>query len=163
MAHLSLEAKQAIVRKALTANSRGKKELARSHNIGYSTVLKWLQEYREERAPFCRAAPGRELTPSERFEHLVATADLDETALGVYCREKGLYSHQLNHWKEEFMTKDNSETKRQHSAELKSLKAEINRLQKELNRKDKALAETAALLILKKKADLLWGVPEDAQ
>ena len=163
MAHLSLEAKQAIVTKALTANSRGIKELARSHNIGYSTVLKWLKEYREGRAPFGGATLGRDLTPSERFGHLVATAALDEAALGVYCREKGLYSHQLNHWKDEFMTKDNSESKRQHSAELKALKAENKRLQKELNRKDKALAETAALLILKKKANLLWGVPEDDQ
>jgi uncharacterized small protein (DUF1192 family) len=61
------------------------------------------------------------------------------------------------------MAKDNVANKRQHDTELKALKAEITRLQKELNRKDKALAETAALLILKKKADLLWGVPEDDQ
>ena len=37
----------------------------------------------------------------------------------------------------------------------------IEQLQKELNRKDKALAETAALLVLKKKADALWGFNED--
>jgi ribosomal protein L4 len=30
-------------------------------------------------------------------------------------------------------------------------------LKKELNRKEKALAEASALLILKKKADLIWG------
>ena len=37
----------------------------------------------------------------------------------------------------------------------------IDRLEKELRHKDKALAETAALLVLKKKADAFWGVEED--
>jgi hypothetical protein len=37
----------------------------------------------------------------------------------------------------------------------------VKQLEKELRRKDKALAEAAALLILKKKADLLWGSEED--
>ncbi len=47
------------------------------------------------------------------------------------------------------------------SAELKALRSENKRLKKDLNRKDKALAETSALLVLKKKADLIWGDPED--
>lgn len=37
----------------------------------------------------------------------------------------------------------------------------IKTLEKELNRKEKALAETAALLVLQKKAQELWGEPED--
>ena len=40
-------------------------------------------------------------------------------------------------------------------AELKSLKDEISSLQKEIRRKDKALAETAALLVLQKKFQAL--------
>jgi transposase-like protein len=34
----------------------------------------------------------------------------------------------------------------------------IKELEKDLNRKDRALAETTALLVLKKKADLIWGI-----
>jgi hypothetical protein len=34
-------------------------------------------------------------------------------------------------------------------------------LEKELHRKDRALAETTALLVLKKKADLIWGNGEN--
>ena len=34
-------------------------------------------------------------------------------------------------------------------------------LEKELNRKDKALAETAALLVLKKKVQEIWGDEDD--
>jgi hypothetical protein len=45
--------------------------------------------------------------------------------------------------------------------ELKTLRQENRNLKKDLNRKDKALAETSALLVLKKKADLIWGDLED--
>ena len=37
----------------------------------------------------------------------------------------------------------------------------IRELEKELRRKDKALAETAALLVLKKKANAIWGDEDD--
>lgn len=35
-------------------------------------------------------------------------------------------------------------------------------LERELARKEKALAETAALLVLRKKAQAIWGESEDA-
>ena len=44
---------------------------------------------------------------------------------------------------------------------MKSLKHEIKDLKKELKRKDKALAETAALLVLQKKVNAIWGKDED--
>lgn len=46
-------------------------------------------------------------------------------------------------------------------AEMSELKAKIKELDRDLNRKNKALAETTALLVLKKKADLLWGNGEN--
>ena len=47
------------------------------------------------------------------------------------------------------------------SAENRQLKNENKALKKELRRKEKALAEAAALLILQKKANRLWGYDED--
>ncbi len=38
----------------------------------------------------------------------------------------------------------------------------IRALEKELKRKDKALAETAALLVLKKKVQEIWGDEDDS-
>ena len=35
------------------------------------------------------------------------------------------------------------------------------KLKRELDRKDKALAEAAALLVLSKKAEAIWGVKEE--
>lgn len=46
MGHLSIDSKHAIVQKALERNGRSLKELAQSHNIGYSTLQKWIRRYR---------------------------------------------------------------------------------------------------------------------
>jgi hypothetical protein len=40
-------------------------------------------------------------------------------------------------------------------------KKRIRELEKELNRKERALAEAAALLILRKKAQAIWGDKEE--
>jgi hypothetical protein len=40
-------------------------------------------------------------------------------------------------------------------------KKRIRSLEKELNRKDKALAETAALLVLREKYNALWEIGEE--
>ena len=53
------------------------------------------------------------------------------------------------------------EKQNEQAHEIKSLRAENNALKQDLCRKDKALAETAALLIIKKKAHLIWGNYED--
>lgn len=45
--------------------------------------------------------------------------------------------------------------------ELKKADMEKKKLEKELIRKEKALAEAAALLVLRKNADAIWGDQED--
>ena len=93
---------------------------------------------------------------AERFQHLMVTAPLDAVAVGAYCREKGLYSSQLQQWKDDFMK--TNDTKEPHAAqmELKALRSENKLLKQDIARKDRALAETTALLVLKKKANLIW-------
>ncbi|KKN57742.1 hypothetical protein LCGC14_0559020 [marine sediment metagenome] len=56
--------------------------------------------------------------------------------------------HHIQQWKQDFATAPSNKVVKSDS---KQLKQEIKQLQNELNRKDKALAETAALLVLKKK------------
>ena len=58
------------------------------------------------------------------------------------------------------MTSKKDDLSIKHKSELKLLKNQIKQLTQELNRKEKALAETAALLVLKKKANLIWGEDE---
>ena len=160
MTHLTLEAKEAIVVRALSHRDISLQQIAAESNIGYSTLQRWLQRKREG-LPFSggrRGRPFKGQSQTPPLAHLLATANLDEHGIGAYCREQGIYSFQLKQWREALM-KNNGNTNQptQESAEIKALRDEIKRLKKDLHRKDKALAETSALLILKKKADLIWG------
>jgi len=86
---------------------------------------------------------------------------MDENALGVYCRERGLYTTQIQEWKDALMKRNDDEKNQAVQSEVKTLRLENEKLKQELRRKEKALAETAALLILKKKATAIWGEDED--
>ncbi len=89
---------------------------------------------------------------------MLETASLNEAELSEYCRAKGLYVDQVKAWKADalrgFMSsrEQELEAKRQRQADHK----EIKQLKAELRRKEKALAETAALLVLRKKLNALW-------
>ena len=73
------------------------------------------------------------------------------------CRERGLYAHHVTQWRQDFI----SGSKVPARSDAKGLKDEVRELKKELNRKDRALAETAALLVLQKKVRAIWGNDED--
>ena len=91
---------------------------------------------------------------------MIRCDSLSEVEINQVCREQGLYAHHIKQWKAEL---DNGLMSKQptEAAENKRLKQENKALKKELNRKEKALAEAAALLILQKKANRLWGYDED--
>ena len=46
-------------------------------------------------------------------------------------------------------------------SEWAAYQKKIKELERDISRKDRALAETTALLVLKKKADLIWGSGEN--
>ena len=89
---------------------------------------------------------------------IVETATLSESELGQYCREKGLFVEQVKRWKTDclqgFSNKKEQEQKSRQQAKID--KAEIKTLKKELRIKENALAETAALLVLRKNLSALW-------
>jgi transposase len=159
MKRLSLEAKEAIIKQVLGEGGKSISEVALKNHIGHSTLQKWLRAKREGR-PLSKQTPiasKQVVSNPDRLHHLLSTAKLDDEALGAYCRVQGIYSHQLVKWRDEFMTDKNSTKNAEQLKELRSLKAENKSLKKDLHKKDKALAEVSALLILKKKADLIWG------
>lgn len=94
---------------------------------------------------------------------VIETAILSESGLSEYCREKGLYPEQVREWKAACIQGQLSEAERrkQDREQAKKDKKRIKALERELNRKEKALAETAALLVLRKKLNALWGEKED--
>jgi len=85
--------------------------------------------------------------------------NLDEEQRGIYLREKGLHSVHQERWQQEFVEIYASRKKKTRGGDPRQKR--IKELEGDLRRKDKALAETAALLVLKKKAQAIWGDPED--
>lgn len=164
MGHLSTEAKEAIILKAINRGETRLEAIAKNNNVGVSTLQRWLRNYQNGQPLGAKQKynkVAKEVNHSEQFKHILATAKLDEVSLGKYCREHGLYSHQIEKWQTDFMKPKQEVSNTQQQLELKELKVKYEKLKRELYRKDKALAEASALLVMKKKADLIWGVDEE--
>lgn len=166
MRSITAEGREVIIKKALQRKEQTLAEIAKSNNIGLSTLGRWIRAYQQGQACNDEGVKQGELLPSigERLEHILAAAGLDEGGVGAYCRSRGIYPYQLEEWKQAMINKAapvNEKKEALQRAELKALRAENRHLKRDLQRKDRALAETSALLVLKKKADLIWGVCED--
>ena len=162
------EFKIEVVRKALSRKSQGIPfiDTAKSFDVSDSTLHGWIKAMKNKqlidtpaRGESFEKSPCQ-WTVKERFDAVAESFLLSEGKLGEYCRNKGIFPHHLETWKVEFLESYGSK-KRDNQNELKELRSENKALSTELRRKDKALAEAAALLILKKKVHDLWGTEED--
>ena len=88
---------------------------------------------------------------------------MNEAVLSQYCREKGLYVEQIAEWRNfcEEANEGQNRKVRELMHEVSQVKRDHKKIEQELRRKDKALAEAAALLVLRKKAQAIWGENED--
>ena len=86
---------------------------------------------------------------------------MEPMQLHAWCRQKGLFEHQLKAWRAAFCSAPASDT-RESKAALRELQLKHEVLQRDLRRKEKALAEAAALLVLAKKSSRrCWGTRID--
>lgn len=158
------ERKEAILKKMLPPNNKTIKELAQEEGISEVTLYNWRKAARAEG----RLMPDGDTTPTgwssaDKFAAVVETAALNEAALSEYCRERGLYPEQIRQWREaceQANDWDRSQHQRLKAARQGDQKR-LKELERELAKKEKALAETAALLVLTKKAEAIWGTGED--
>ena len=160
----SNELKESILRRLLPPNSESISKVAREEGISEQTLRNWRDKARKEGRP----APGKESTteewsPQDKFLVVVETTGFNESELAEYARQKGLYVEQIKSWRDACMNANGGVAKEaaRLNRELKESEKERRKLEKEVQRKDKALAEAAALLVLSKKANAIWGEPED--
>lgn len=104
-----------------------------------------------------------EWASADKFGVVLETASLNEAELAQYCRSKGLFVEQVAQWRDACLEANAApgERNRELREQSKADRKEIKLLKKDLLRKEKALAEAAALIILRKKAQAIWGEPED--
>jgi transposase len=104
-----------------------------------------------------------EWSSADKFGVVLETARMNEAELAEYCRSKGLFVEQVGDRREVCQQANATpgELNREFREQSKSDRKQIKQLQKDLQRKEKALAEAAALIILRKKAQAIWGEPKD--
>ena len=120
------------------------------------TLYNWRKAWRLQG----EVVPASEKEPegwsaADKFTVVLETAGLNDTELGAYCRERGLFPEQVSRWRQAATDANAAPVLAMaEQKELERLRAqdqrEIKALKKELQRKEKALAEAAALLVLRK-------------
>ena len=155
------ELREEVLEKAISRKKTPFVRVAKEFGISRSTFLKWRKEAgllnssTEEPA---KEQPGKDVfNARDKLNMIKETFRMNETELGEYCRNKGILASDLRRWEDEITGQSQDLT----AAERVAFMAANRKLKRELDRKDKALAEAAALLVLSKKAEAIWGVKEE--
>lgn len=159
MVHYSDERKEAILSKLLPPYNLSVYELAREEGISKTTLYNWRKEANLKARPMPGQKPKSDSWSAEaKLATVIETAALSEAELSAYCRERGLYPDQVKRWKAESLQgfQRSAEQEQSLRKQAKTDRLEIKKLQRELRHKEKALAEAAALLVLRKKLHALW-------
>ena len=148
--------KDRAVARLLPPESAAIDVVAREVGIGTDTLERWREDARS------RPARGRAWTAAGRLEAVVTTAAMNEADKGAWCRSHGVYPQELAKWRASATTALAApEELRASPQATRQDRKRIKELERELLRKDRALAETAALLVLSKKVQAIFSKGED--
>jgi transposase len=152
--------KETMVQKMTGPHARSATSLATEIGVPQTTLSRWLLQYGtvDTGSSTMKAKKQPNSWPAEKKLETLQEYDalVDEESQGRFLRERGLYNADIERWRREILE---ALKKKPNRADPRD--KQIKQLEKELNRKEKALAETAALLALKKNALQIWGDSED--
>jgi transposase-like protein len=146
-----------IVARLLPPESAAIDDVSREVGVSVGTLERWRAQALA--APSGLASSQR-WTPAARLEAVITTAAMDEAARSAWCREQGLYLADLEAWKRDAIA-GLGEPRAGSAVEARQDRRRVKELERELHRKDKALAETTALLVLRKKLNAVFRDGED--
>lgn len=156
--------KSKIVQKLLLPKGPSASAVSSEIGVPQPTLSRWLREAAtldgvSKKKSKVRSKSKR-WSAEERLRIVVQASELPEEELGAFLRREGVHTSQLERWRETargaLAGGQLTEARRQATRDRKR----IRELERELRRKDKALAESAALLWLKK-AQEIWGDEDD--
>ena len=136
----------------LPPESAALEDVSHQVGIGVSTLERWRSD------SLSKPARERVWTAAARFDAVLTTAAMDETGKSAWCRAHGTYAQQLADW-QLCATQSLADPEEARASPLKTKqdRRRIKELERELLRKDRALAETAALLVLTKKVEAIFN------
>lgn len=145
--------KMELVSRMMKRGGPSARALAAETGIPGQTLSTWLRN--AHKLPLM-AKEGKdsvnEWSVADKARIVAKAAELSDEELGAFLRTEGVHPDQLAMWQKALEDGYDQD---------KATKSYISKLKREIRRKDKALAEAAALAILKKKVDLIWGVEDD--
>jgi len=161
----SKELKSSIIEKMLPPNNQSLSLIQQETGVPEGTLKMWRKAIR--RKGF--AAPAGEQqsdkwSTRDKYLIVVETTTLSEIELAEYCRKKGLYVEQVKSWQDNCLQANGGVAQELALSQRreKEIEKELKQVKKELQRKESALAETAALLVLRKNIHAIWG-PKDEE
>lgn len=158
------EKKAAVLKRMMPPERCSVTKLSTELGISESCLYYWRMKARQKGALMPDSnQPPEQWSSVSKFTVVLETARMSEMELSAYCRQKGLYVEQVKTWRQaceeanQGAKKIGIDTRK----ESKRDKQRIQALERELQRKEKALAEAAALLVLRKKLDAFYSGVED--
>lgn len=152
MARYGQAYKERIVGRLLPPESAALDVVSREVGVSVATLERWRAQALADGAG---SGGGQRWTAAARLEAVITTAAMDEAGRSAWCRERGLYAAELEAWKRDAIA-GLGEPRAASAAEARQDRRRVKELERELQRKDKALAETAALLVLSKKVAAIF-------
>lgn len=167
MAKYSEKLKQTMSVKILQPGGPSALSLSGETGISQSTLSKWVREYKENGGIIVGDVQRRpkDWSRIERFQAILDCDKLNTSELGLYLRKNGLTSEHLKKWKVECATgiQSSGVGRPAKNPDIKKLEKKLKETERDLLKKNRALAEMTSLLILKKKAQSIWGDLEDGK
>jgi transposase-like protein len=163
--------KDAMIQKLTGPDAISASALSKQVDVPQSTLSKWLRmagvgpsyffpnnahEY-TKMAKINNSKRPDDWSAEDKLKVVMEASLLDDEQLGAFLRSKGLHKTHLDQWRLQMLDGLQNGSSKKKSRRKNVDAKRIRTLEKELNRKDKALAETAALLVLKKKVQEIWG------
>ena len=160
---IPIELKEQALMRLLPPYSWSLRQVASEVGTSPTTILNWRRQLEEEGLLMPKEDEDIEWSADQIFTFVLESALLSEHELAEYCRGKGLYVDQLKKWKQSCVKANTPESVKSTklAKEGRADRRRIKELEKELTRKEKALAETAALLVLREKFNALWEDKEE--
>jgi transposase len=148
----SLAFKQKTVERLTGKNPASARQVARDLGISQETASRWLREARSLPVVPPRKRETRVWSIEDKVRVLAEASHLTGEGLTRLLEREGLLLAELEQWRLALADEGISS---------KATTKRIRKLERELARKEKALAEAAALLVLKKKVEHLWEDEDD--
>lgn len=160
----SVRFKDKMIQKMTGPGAMSANALSKEVSVAQGTLSRWLRDAKLGSMSTSKKSTGgqrRRWLPADKVRVVREAAAIDEADLGAFLRREGLHQADLDRFWEEVEKAATEALTKVRRRGVSPEQKELRRLRKELDRKEKALAETAALLVLRGKVQAFLSAEEE--